>query len=189
MGVFGSSGPEDYPVGPFTNIVGLNLVLKLPPSHMSAVEFKVEVSGAERKNRVGMRLDAQILDKFIAAIMKIFAQTISELNIVLDLAVIERRPGVGSQSVAGVKLMMEFFEADLSPLGPAHAVKLGGDHGIIAALAFSGKEKADIRGGSPFDFGYILTDDVAAKFHKLNKRGDVFLWRSPAQGFIPSNRG
>lgn len=85
--------------------------------------------------------------------------------------------------------MMEFLEADLSPLGPAHAVKLGSDHGIIAALAFPGKEKADVGGGSPFDFGYILTDDMTAKFHKLNKRGDVFLWRSPAQGFIPSNRG
>lgn len=189
MGVFGGSGPEDYPVGPLTNIVRLNLVLELAPSHMSAVEFKIEISGAEHENRVGVRLDAQILDKFVAAIMKIFAQTISELNIVLHLAVVERRPGVGSQGVAGVKLMMEFFEADLSPLGPAHAVKLGGDHGVIAALAFAGKEKADIRGGSPFDFGYILTDDLAAKFHKLNKRGDVFLWRSPAQGFIPSNRG
>lgn len=189
MGVFGGSRPEDCPVSPFTNIVGLNLVLELASSHMSAVEFKVEVSGAERKNRVSMGLDAQILDKFVAAIMKILAQTISELNIVLDLAVIERRPGIGSQGVAGVKLMMEFLEADLPPLGPAHAVKLGGDNGIIAALTFAGKEKADIRGGSPFYFGYILTDDLAAKFHKLNKRGDVFLWRSPAQGFIPSNRG
>jgi len=189
MGVFGGSGPEDCPVSPFTNIVGLNLVLELASSHMSAVEFKVEISGAERKKRVSVRLDAQILDKFVAAIMKISAQTISEFNVVLHLAVVERRPGVGSQGVAGIELMMEFLEADLSPLGPAHAVKLGSDYGIIAALAFSGKEKADIRGGSPFDFGYILTDDVAAKFHKLNKRGDVFLWRSPAQGFIPSNRG
>lgn len=156
---------------------------------MSAVEFKIEISGAERKNRVGVRLNAQIFDKFVAAIMKIFAETISEFYVVLDLAVVKGRPGVGSQGVAGVKLMMEFFEADLSPLGPAHAVQLGSDYGIIAAFAFPGKEKADACSGSPFDFGYILTDDMAAKFHKLNKRGDVFLWRSPVQGFIPSNRG
>lgn len=96
MGVFGGSGPEDYPVSPLTNIVGLDFVLKLSPSHMPAVEFKVEVSGAERKNRVGVRLDAQILNKFVAAIMKIFAQTISEFNVVLDLAVVKGRPGVGS---------------------------------------------------------------------------------------------
>jgi len=56
---------------------------------MSAVEFKIEVSGAEPQNRVSVRLDAQILNKFIAAVMKIFAQTISELNIVFDLAVVK----------------------------------------------------------------------------------------------------
>jgi len=78
--------------------------------------------------------------------------------------------------------MMEFFEADLSPLGPAHAVKLGGNHGVIAALAFSGEQKADIRGGSPFDFGYILTDDLAAKFHKLNKRGECLSVAKPSAG-------
>lgn len=89
MGIFGGSGPEDYPVSPFTNIVGLNLVFELASSHMSAVEFKIEVSGAERKNRVGVRLDAQVFDKFIAAIMKIFAQTISEFDVVLHLAVVK----------------------------------------------------------------------------------------------------
>jgi hypothetical protein len=105
---------------------------------------------------------------------------------VLDLAAIQRCFGIGSQGITGIKLMVEFLEADLPSFSPAHAVEFGSDNRIVAPSLFSGEEIADVRGGSPSYLGNELTDDRAAKCHKLNNRGDVFLWRSPAKGFIPS---
>lgn len=102
----------------------------------------------------------------------------------LDMPVVKGRSGTGGQGIAGIKIMREFFKADLLALGPAHAVEFGGDNGIIARFPFSREEIADTPGGSPFYFGNKLSDDMAANCHKLNKRGDVFLWRSPARGFI-----
>jgi len=75
------------------------------------------------------------------------------------MIVIQGGSGAGSQGVAGIEIMAEFLQADLLALGPAHAVEFGGHNGIIAPLALSGKEIADVRGGSPFDFGNILSDN------------------------------
>ena len=111
-----------YPEGSLTYIVSFNLLLKLPPSHMSAVKFKIEVSGGKYHDRVGERIEAKVLQEFIAADMEILPQTIPKLDIVLNLAVVERRPGAGSQGIAGIKIMMKLFKADFPPFGPAHAV-------------------------------------------------------------------
>ena len=73
MGVFSGSCPECYPESPFTYIVIFKLVLELPPSHMPAVKFKIKVSGSEAEHRVGVGLQAQKLDKSIAADMEILA--------------------------------------------------------------------------------------------------------------------
>ena len=75
-----------------------------------------------------------------------------------DMIMVQGRFGIRSQGVAGMKLMMEFLEADLLALGPAHAVEFGGDDGIIAPLACSGEEVTDIRGSSPFYFGNEFSD-------------------------------
>jgi hypothetical protein len=58
----------------------------------------------------------------MAADKKILSQTISKLDVVLDMMMVNRRFGTQGKGVAGIKLMMEFLKADLSALGPAHAV-------------------------------------------------------------------
>ena len=158
MGVLGGSRPEDYPESPFTNIMGLNLVLELASSHMTAVEFKIEVFRIEGQHRVGVSLEGQEFHKPVPADKEIFTQTVPELNVVFDLPVIERCLGVGSQGIAGIEFMLELLKANILPLRPAHTIEFGSDNGIIAPPPLSGKKETDIGGGSPFHFGKELPD-------------------------------
>lgn len=76
----------------------------------------------------------------------------------LDMVVIKGVPGTGSQSVNGVKLMIEFLETDFPALGLTHAVEFGGNNGVISPPPLPGEEKADIGGGAPFHFVQELPD-------------------------------
>jgi hypothetical protein len=102
--------------------------------------------------------------------MEILSQTVPEPDIMLGMLPVDAFSGTRRQSVAGVKLVMEFLEADLLPPGLAHSVKLGRYHRVLLPSGFAVKKIAEVGGGGPFYGGDKLSDLVSAKGHSIKSQ-------------------
>lgn len=152
--------------------MGPDLILNLLPTHVAAIELEIQVAGIELEYRVREGLRTQKFHEPVPAGVKIFPQAVPQLYVMFGVLVVDRAFGIRGHGVAGIELVVEFLEADLLPLRPAHSVKLRRHYRVRFLLPLPREEITDIGGGGPLHRGYELPDEVSAEGHSTESQMD-----------------